>query len=137
MPTVTRWFIKSGMLCLLAALAGLIAIPASTYIAVPSALLVAWPTLLHVLVVGWLTQLIFGVAHWLFPQRTRESPRGNERLMWVAWGALNLGLLLRIIGEPRALLGHDAALLLLGSGLLQLVAALSFITNLWPRVKAR
>ncbi len=137
MPTVTRWFIKSGMLCLLAALAGLVAVPASHYIAVPAVVLVAWPTLLHVLVVGWLTQLIFGVAHWLFPRRTREAPRGSERLMWAAWGTLNLGLLFRVVGEPRALLGDDTALLLLASGLLQWVAALSFIANLWPRVKAR
>ena len=137
MPTVTRWFIKSGMLCLLAALAGLAAVPAHEFLTIPDALLVAWPTLLHLLVVGWLTQLIFGVAHWLFPRKTRESPRGNERLMWLAWGALNTGLLLRVIGEPRALMGHDAGMLLLTSGLLQLVAAIAFIANTWPRVKAR
>lgn len=125
------------MLFLLAALAGLAAVPAREFLAMPDALLIAWPTLLHLLVVGWLTQLIFGVAHWLFPRHTRDTPRGSDRLMWLAWGTLNTGLLLRIIGEPRALLGHDAGLLLVGSGLLQLVAALAFIANTWQRVKAR
>ncbi|MCL4864690.1 MAG: hypothetical protein KJZ47_02275 [Gemmatimonadales bacterium] len=137
MPTVTRWFIKSGMLCLLAALAGLVAVPARAFLAIPDALLVAWPTLLHLLVVGWLTQLIFGVAFWMFPRHTRETPRGNERLMWIAWGGLNLGLVLRLVGEPRALLGGDAGVLLTASALLQLVAAGCFIRVIWPRVKAR
>jgi hypothetical protein len=57
--------------------------------------------------------------------------------MWLAWAALNAGLLLRVIGEPRAILGHDAAVPLLLSAGFQLIAALAFVTNLWRRVKVR
>lgn len=125
------------MLCLLASLLGLVAMPAREFLPLPAVVATLWPTLLHLLVVGWLTQLIFGVAHWLFPRRTREAPRGDERLMWLAWSTLNAGLLLRLFGEPLALSGHNAGTVLVASGLLQWVAALAFIMNLWPRVKAR
>lgn len=125
------------MLCLLAGLLGLLAVAARPVVGGPTWLGALWPTLLHLLVVGWLTQLIFGVAHWMFPRHTAEAPRGNERLMRMAWVALNLGLLLRVIGEPRAILGHDAAPLLPLAAALQFLAAVLFVVNTWPRVKAR
>lgn len=137
MPAVTRWCIKSGMLCLMAGLLGLALLAARPVTGGPAWLGALWPTLLHLLVVGWLTQLIFGVAHWMFPRHSADAPRGNERLMWAAWVALNAGLLLRVVGEPRAVLGHDAAALLLLSAVLQLGAAALFTANIWPRVKAR
>lgn len=137
MPTVTRWFVRSGLLCLLAGLVGLAALAARPVMGGPPWLGALWPTLLHLLVMGWLTQLIFGVAHWMFPRHSAATPRGNERLMWVAWVALNAGLMLRVIGEPRALLGHPAGALLLASALLHLMAALAFVAHIWPRVRAR
>jgi hypothetical protein len=33
-----------------------------------------WPTYLHLLVLGWLTQLIFGVAFWMFPRYSARNP---------------------------------------------------------------
>ncbi len=58
------------------------------------------PLFYHMLMVGWATQLIGGVALWLFPPLNREQPRGNEALSWIAYGALNAGLICRVIGEP-------------------------------------
>jgi hypothetical protein len=97
------------------------------------------PACYHLLTVGWLTQLIAGVAFWLFPTHSRELPRGNPRLMWAAYTALNLGLLLRIVAEPL----HTAnpsrllAYTLVASGLLQMVAIWMIILVLWPRVRGR
>jgi hypothetical protein len=78
-PTLTRWFIKSAMLYLVAALILSIAMQSSLHGEVPFLLLV-WPTYLHLLVVGWLTQLIFGVAFWLFPKHSAAHPRGSDLL---------------------------------------------------------
>lgn len=125
------------MLCLAAGLFGLTLVAAQPELNGPAWVGALSPTLFHLLVAGWLTQLIFGVAHWMFPRHTAETPRGSERLMWLAWGTLNTGLLLRVLGEPRALLGGDAGLALPLSALLQFVAALAFIANLWRRVKVR
>ena len=40
------------------------------------------PVFYHLLMVGWVTQLICGVALWMFPPLSREQPRGDERLGW-------------------------------------------------------
>ncbi len=136
MPTLTRWFIKSGILCLVAALTLAVAMQSPLVERVPF-LRVVWPTYLHLLVVGWLTQLIFGVAMWLFPRYPGGKPRGSDALGWVSFLLLNLGLLLRLVGEPRAALGGDAAGLLLASSIAQLVAGWAFVFNTWPRVRER
>ena len=136
MPALTRWFVKSGLLYLLAGflLAVLMQWPVTREWAWLRA---AWPTYLHLLVVGWLTQLIFGVAFWLFPRYSAEHPRGSERLGWASFVLLNAGLLLRIAGEPRALMGEDAATLLTASAVAQLLAGWAFVANTWPRIRER
>ena len=96
-----------------------------------------WLTYVHLLVVGWLTQLIFGVAYWMFPRYSAERPRGSERLGWATFALLNLGLLLRVIAEPwHALAGRGVALLV-SSALLQLLAGWTFVVNTWPRIRER
>jgi hypothetical protein len=89
--------------------------------------------------VGWATQLICGVALWMFPPFSRERPRGDERLGWFAYAALNSGLLLRAVFEPlhawsRApWMGWALAL----SALLQVLAIWLLVAAIWPRVKGR
>jgi len=136
MPTLTRWCIRSGLVCLLAALLLGFLMQWPPAAAVPW-LRSAWPTYLHILVVGWLTNLIFGVAYWLFPRYSADAPRGSERLGWAALVLLNLGLLLRVIGEPWAALGGETAPLLVGSAVAQLLAGLAFVANTWPRLRER
>lgn len=136
MPTLTRWFIKSAMVYLVSALALSIAMQSPLADRVPL-LRVVWPTYLHLLVVGWLTQLIFGVAFWLFPKYSSAQPRGSEPLGWTSFVLLNFGLLLRLVGEPRAMLGGDAAGLLIVSAVVQLLAGWAFVANTWPRVRER
>jgi heme/copper-type cytochrome/quinol oxidase subunit 1 len=96
-----------------------------------------WPTYVHLLVVGWLTQLIFGVTFWLFPRHSPAAPHGSERLGWVSYWTLNAGLLLRVIGEPARALGAQMGGVLVLSALLQLTAGWAFVVNTWPRVKER
>ena len=100
------------------------------------------PSHAHMLFVGWFLQFAIGVAYWLMPRRrSAERPLGyGERAALLAVIALNLGLVLRIIAEPaeRAGLANDVTLALLGaSALLQVAAALVFVTQLWPRVGPR
>ena len=100
------------------------------------------PSHAHMLFVGWFLQFAVGVAYWLLPRRrSTERPLGyGEGPAYLAFVALNLGLVLRIIAEPaeRAGLANDVTLALLGaSALLQVTAALVFVTQLWPRVGPR
>ena len=100
-------------------------------------LAVLWPTYIHVLVVGWLTQLIFGVAFWMFPKHSQARPRGSEPLGWASFALLNGGLLLRMVAEPWRALGGPAGSLLVISAGAQLLAGWAFVINTWPRTRER
>jgi heme/copper-type cytochrome/quinol oxidase subunit 1 len=138
-PTLTRWFIKSAMVYLAAALLlGLVLVmPGAENL--PTFIRYLNPAYFHLFLVGWVTQMIFGVIYWMFPIMTRARPRGNERLGWTSYVLLNSGLLLRVVGEPLASSRPEAGLgwLLAISALLQWLAALLFVGLAWPRVKER
>lgn len=93
MPLLTRTFIKTAMICLALALAlgVLLALGFKNGL---------FPVYIHLLVFSWLTQLIFGVALWMFPKYSNEKPRGYEALDWWTYALLNSGLFLRAIAEP-------------------------------------
>src|SRR5512139_1773908 len=119
MPPLTRAFLRAGLLWLLAGLGVLLTLAAR-----PADLSPFWrPTAFHSLTVGWLTQMIFGVAHWMFPRASRERPRGEARLGWVAFAALNAGLTLRVVTEPFQWQDSGGSALAL-AGLLQFAGAL-------------
>jgi hypothetical protein len=95
-----------------------------------------WPTYLHLLVLGWLTQLIFGVARWMFPRDRSTTTPSGERLGWATYISLNAGLVLRSIAEPGPASRWRSGLLLL-SALLQVAAGWLFVLTTWPRVRGR
>ncbi len=135
MPTLTRWFLKAAILYLLLALIAGIAL------AFPSTSPISgfFPAYFHMLTFGWLTQLIFGVAFWMFPKYSPSNPRGLEWLGWATFILLNTGLILRIIFEPLnatspSLLSSWA---LIVSATLQWLSGVSFVFNTWTRVKEK
>lgn len=136
-PAVTRWLLRTAMGYLVGALAVGVLLQWPALLARRPALAVLFPTYLHLLVVGWLTQVIFGVAYWMFPRHSAAQPRGSEPLGWATYALLNAGLLLRVAGEPMHALGHKTGGLLVASALLQLGAGWLFVVNTWPRVKER
>ena len=136
MPTLTRWFLRAAIVNLVAALALalLLALPAFAGSAV------AWrPVYVHLLVMGWATQMIFGVALWMFP---RKKPLDLKAFDWLGWGcfaATNLGLALRALAEPALASGRWplAGPLVAVAAALQFAAILAFVIQAWPRVTAR
>ena len=97
------------------------------------------PVFLHLFMWGWVTQLIFGVVYWMFPKYSPQQPHGNEPLWLATFWLFNIGLLLRVVGEPLHLLRPEAlwAWLTVLAALLQWLAAISFVVNTWGRVKGR
>lgn len=125
-PIIARYFIKTALLhLLLGMLLGLV-----------------WshPAVVHLITVGWLTQLIFGVAFWLFPRVSKESAYGIVWSVWASYGLLNGGLLIRLFAEPMTL-QHGENLLwgvLLGiSAVMQWVASLLLVLYFWKRVRTK
>jgi len=98
-----------------------------------------FPVYIHLLVFGWLTQLIFGVVFWMFPKHSKETPRGHEALGWITYAALNAGLVVRAVAEPwhAAQTSQWSGWLLVFSAILQWLSGLTFVVNTWPRVKEK
>ncbi len=140
MPRLARFYAKSALLYLIAALLLGVALEAGPSLRMPGWLASFRSSQLHMLVVGWITQMIFAVAYWMFPKLSLERPRGSEPLGWATFVLLNLGLLLRIWAEPAHAQTGGSALTgwaLVISALLQWVAGLLFIINIWGRVRER
>lgn len=102
MPLVTRWFTKLSLVHLVLGLCvqGLLA--ARGKIGLPEWVGAMNPVFFHLFMVGWVAQMIFGVAYWMFPRWTRRQPRGYEGAARAALVLLGAGLLLRAVGEPAS-----------------------------------
>lgn len=137
MPTLTRWFIKIALVYLVAALLlGLL--PAfGGLMDLPDWFGALSPVYFHLFMVGWVTQLIIGVAYWMFPKYSSERPHRNEQLAWATFWLINVGLLLRVVCEPLNNQTPNAAWgwLLVLSALVQWAGGLAFCVNTWGRVK--
>ncbi|NUQ83672.1 MAG: hypothetical protein HUU11_03070 [Anaerolineales bacterium] len=132
MPLLTRIFIKTALVYFALALAFGILLTLRAPISL-------FPVYIHLFVFGWLTQLIFGVVYWMFPKYSTQLPRGHDPLVWIAYGAMNLGLILRAIAEPmQAFQANNVfGALLAISAVLQWLAGIAFIANTWGRVKEK
>lgn len=132
MPLLTRTFIKTAMidLALALVLGVLLALDITNGL---------FPVYIHLLVFGWLTQLIFGVVFWMFPKFSVEKPRGSEALGWWTYALLNLGLILRAIAEPiqSTQANSLSGWMLVLSAVLQFLSGLAFVLNSWGRVKEK
>jgi heme/copper-type cytochrome/quinol oxidase subunit 1 len=139
MPTLTRWFVKASLLYFVAALLLGLGLAAQGLLDLPPFFRALGPVYFHIFLVGWVTQLIFGVVFWMFPKQSLERPRGNERLAWATFWLLNAGLILRAVAEQFQTLNPSSVFgwLLAFSALAQWAAGLIFASNTWGRVKER
>ena len=138
MPRLTRWFVKTSFLYLtLALIAGLLIEIQSIWKFVVLGGL--FPVYIHLFVLGWITQLIFGVVFWMFPKYSIEKPRRSETLGWWTYVLLNIGLILRIVAEPIHSTQPNAfsGWTLVVSAIFQFLAGLTFVINSWGRVKVK
>ena len=126
MPTLSAWAIRTALVWLaLAALIGAL-ILARDEIGLPRLILLR-PAHAEMMLVGWMMQLAFGVAHWILPRR-RVAPAGEGRgalgpVLFVVV-ALNLGVLLVILGATLA------------GRVLEAAAVVGFALQGVPRIRA-
>ena len=135
MPPITRWFLKAALVYLILALCAgiLLALPDTNPIAG------VFPVYFHLLTFGWLTQLIFGIAIWMFPKYSQAKPRGHEWLGWTTFTLLNSGLILRMFFEPWNGIAPSplTGWMLVAAALLQWSAGVAFVANTWKRIKVK
>jgi len=144
MPALSRYFIKIGLLYLIAGLLMGVIMRLQPVMNWSGQIQLLRPVYLHLIFIGWVTQLIMGVGYWMFPKLSREKPRGNEHTGWAVLILLNTGLILRSISEPGILVtGTDTTLrtgfawMLALASMLLLFAGWLFIFNTWGRIKER
>lgn len=140
MPPISRWMLKTSLIYFIIALIVGVLQSAVRWID-PGGTLVIFrqlePVRLHLLVIGWITQLILGVAFWMFPKYSQAKPRGSIRLGWAAYILLNIGLILRAVGESAGQPGTIFGWMLVASALFLWLAGLAFFLNIWPRIKEK
>ena len=139
MPTLSRWFIKTGLLYLVIGLVMGVVVFAQPVMGWSPMLATLRPVYLHCLFIGWVSQLIMGVGYWMFPKQTKDNPRGSRWLGWGVYITLNLGMALRVVGEPLVVIAPDAGLgwILAAAAIFLLLAGWGFIFNTWGRIKER
>jgi cbb3-type cytochrome oxidase subunit 1 len=100
---------------------------------------VPWPLItahVHLLLVGFLLMLVFGIATWMFPRPGRDDARYRPGLAWVVYWLLTASTIVRALGEiGAAIAGSRGSLLAAVGGLGQLAAAIVFIVNMWTRIR--
>jgi len=141
-PAISRLFIRTAAVHLVAAMGCWVLVALPTGFPAETSRYGLSMATVHLLAVGWITQLIFGVALWMFPRRGRRPPRElpDRTLDRVAWALLNAGLVLRLAVEPgwTVLPGTDVWRWgLLASAAAQWAAVLYFVGRLWSRTASR
>lgn len=141
MPNISRLFVKTSIVYFVLALVAGVLTRAEP-LGLPAGIAAGiFPTYVHLFVFGWLTQLIMGVALWLFPKYSSEHPRGHTALSWAAYLGINVGLAMRAVAEPGMFLSDAAggpwSWALVASAILQWGGGLAFVVNVWPRVRGR
>jgi hypothetical protein len=132
MPLVSVWFIRSALLYLLAGFTLGAALLASKGMALPAELWSWLPVHVELLLVGWLVQLVMGVAYWIFPRfGMTPQARGREGLAWLALVLLNGGVWVACLGVlrdwPGCIVAGRAA---------DVLAAACMALNVWTRTRA-
>lgn len=125
MPRVAAWFIRASLCHLVGGfvLGGLLL--ASKGVALPPGLWALRAVHIEMLLVGWMIQLVLGVAIWIFPRFViHQRPRRSAVTAWLAFALLNLGVVLVGVGGSPAGAGRVS----------ELAAAASFAIHLWGRV---
>ncbi|ABX03941.1 MAG TPA: hypothetical protein DEF47_10095 [Herpetosiphon sp.] len=85
---------------------------------------------IHAMLVGWLLNLIFGVAFWILPRLDANGWRGSPWLVWSASGLLHIALAVLI----WASIWPWSAAIFIASGL-ECAAAIAMAWHCWPRLQ--
>ncbi len=129
MPLLSRWMVRASLVYLgLGATFGALLL-ANKGFPFESRLWLLLTAHVETMFFGWMTQFAMGVAFWILPRFSGMKPRGQEWLIWMAFGGLNLGIGLVILSSWTA----APYLAMMGKGL-ELLAWLAFLLGSWPRI---
>ncbi len=137
MHTIVRYYIRSSIFFLVCGLVLGFYFLLDTYwfhAGYPS----LWVTAhVHVVLIGFVMMMIFGVAQWMFPrppkEETRYSPVRALVIFYLLFFATALRFLLEISSRWLALKFVDLGIVVAGAG--QILALILFFWNMWTRIR--
>jgi heme/copper-type cytochrome/quinol oxidase subunit 1 len=91
----------------------------------------------HALLVGFVMEMILGVALWLFPRPDKTDTRYSPLLTTIAYWALTAGTLVRVVAELLRAQGPrpELAAAIIAGGIAQTSAILLFFYTMWSRIR--
>ena len=130
MPPLSRWFIRASLVYLIFGftLGGLLLSNKGLGFYPP---IWRWlPAHIEFLFLGWMVQVVLGIAYWILPRLTGSAPHGDERLAFIAFVMLNLGICLIVaqsifLVEGLSLVGRIS----------ESLGAVLFLAAVWQRIK--
>lgn len=131
MPFISRLFIKTGMIFFaLSLVTGLLLELGVGMVA--QFRFIFW----HMVMLGWITQIIIGVSLWMFPGRRKSETIRDNLNAYITYFGLNFGLLMRLIAEPQSVFypSDVFSVMILMSALLQALAVIFYVREMWPRL---
>ena len=92
----------------------------------------------HALLVGFMMEMILGVALWLFPRPVKGNVRYSPRVAEAAYWFITVGTAARVAGELERPAVSAIALRwgIVLAGLAQTTGLLLFFYTMWPRIRA-
>jgi hypothetical protein len=134
-PRTSRWFIQASLVYLALGFTLGAAVLFNKGIPLTPALVRLLPAHVEFLLVGWVIQLVMGVATWIFPRfGVPHSAYGSETAAWLAFALINAGVWLAGVGPLAP--GRVGDFLPLIGRLAEAAAAVLFAANIWTRVRA-
>lgn len=140
MPLESRLFVKTSLVYLLATFVMGTVVAILTVTGRPQPAFVA-SIHAHLGFVGWLVNVVMGIALWFLPLARERFPETQGRYPpagpYLVYALLNVGLLARIAGEAWwSTSGSSLGGMLFGiSGVLQTLAVIVFAAIAWHRVR--
>ena len=134
MPLLSRYFVRSALLCLAVGftIGGLIL---SAKAGAVDAGLWAWlPEHIALLLYGWLIQLSLGVGYWILP-RVNVAERGRRGWAWASFVVSQTGIGLVLLSMLRLWIPAMVGLFPLAV-IWQATGVLLFAIHAWPRIHA-
>lgn len=137
MPYVSRLFIKTGIAYLVVTFVAGAVMLSLEALGRPVPLIIGIEHG-HAGFIGWLVNMVIGVAYWLLPaNRARFSQtqgRYPERVARSSFYLLNVGLILRLVGEPLLAVGAVVRFIVVVAAVLQVIGIAAFAGIAWQRV---
>lgn len=130
MPKLSVFFIRTSLIYFLVGITLGAVMLAEKGLPVSSGIWSLRSAHIELTLLGWIVQLVMGVAYWILPRLPVGKPRGNPLTAWLAFALLNVGIIFGVF----TIWGMNNPSLEAFFRFLQLSGIACFTYVVWPRI---